>query len=241
MISERRKYERICRYFFSTVLFLVILPLLTTAQRIIGEVIDIETRKPVPEMSIENLYTNTVITTNKDGKFDINATNGQLLEFKKAGYKTTRVRIPEGTIPPYFKIIIEHFWAPQVYVAGTDWKHDSTLEYNLYKHELEVPKMNGLDMIQHPFSAMDSRNQQVWAFQDAYATTQGEKYIDYTFNKEIVTKLTGLAGDSLDYYMRRFRPGYEQLRSMNEYSLYTYIRKTVYQFRHSHSPGRLSR
>lgn len=229
------------KYFSATLLLICYIPFVSTAQTITGEVIDIETRKPIAEVSIQNIHTSNTITTNKEGRFDINATNGQLLEFKKAGYKITHVRIPQGTIPPYFKIIMEHFWAPQVYVTGQDWKHDSTLEYNLYKHELEVPKMTGLDMIQHPFSAMDPRNQQVWAFQSAYTATQNEKYVDYTFNKPLVTKLTGLEGDSLNAYMRRYRPSYEQLRGMSEYNFYTYIRKTVSQYRHRQSPGRLSR
>ena len=210
------------------------------AQNITGEVVDMDNKKPIGEVDIVNVYTNTATKTDQLGKFEINGSNEQLLEFRKNGYKITHVRIPAGTIPPYFKIILEHFWAPQVYVSGSDWKHDSTNEYELYKHELEFPKLTGLDVIQHPFSAMDQRNQQVWAFQDAYKSTQEQKYIDYTFNKPLITKLTGLKGDSLTAYIKRYRPNYEMARNMNEYSLYTYIRRTVYQYRNGTSPGRLS-
>jgi len=216
------------------------MPLLSVAQHIKGEVIDMENKKPIGEVSIENIYNNSTVASDKEGKFEINARSGELLEFKRAGYKTTHVRVPNGDMPSYFKIILEHFWAPQVY-AIHDWKYDSTAEYELYKHELEFPRMTGLDIIQHPFSAMDKRNQEIWAFQDMYAATQEEKYIDYTFNKQLVTKLTGLQGDSLSMYMKRYRPTYGQLRNMSDYNFYGYVRKTVAIYRKGgSSSGRLS-
>lgn len=210
------------------------------AQNIKGEVVDMDEKKPMSGVSIENIYTNTHTTTNTEGKFLISAAKGELLEFKKQGYQTAHVRIPDGTIPPYFKIILEHVWMAPLY-AGGDWVTDSSNEYEIYKHELEFPKMTTLDMIQHPFTAMSKQNQEIWQFQKDYEYTEEQKYIDYKFNKKIITKLTGLSGDSLIAYMRRYRPGYQQARQMSDYNFYSYIRHTVLQYRRSgYSPGRLS-
>jgi len=223
----------------------LILPLLFStqllhAQTIKGAVTDKENKRPIAEVNIENIYTSTTIHTDEQGLFTIGATNGQLLLFRKDGYKPVHVRVPLGTIPPYFKITMEHLYSPQIYEVH-DWKYDSTKEYEEYKHELDFPKMNTWDMIQHPFWAMDQRNREIWAFQDQYKMTEEEKYVDYLFNKQTITKLTGLQGDSLAAYMKRYRPSYEQARSMSEYNFYGYIRKTVLQYRKSgHSSSRLT-
>ena len=100
--------------------------------------------------------------------------------------------------------------------------------------------MSTFESLRSPFSALSKSNRQKWAFQENYAYFQQEKYIDYTFNDALITQVTGLAGDSLLRYKQRYRPGYEQLRSMNEYNFYMYIKETVARYRRSFSRGRNS-
>lgn len=218
------------------------------AQPINGQVIDMTEKKPIPGVSITDAMNTLNTSSNNEGNFTLYASKGQLIELKKPGYKTLRVRIPDGTIPPFFKLGLEKQKddAPQAYVPPKDYHEDSIRYYNLYKHELEFPRMSGLDMIQHPFSAMSKHNRQIWAFQDNYSWFQQEKYINYTFNETLITNITGLTGDSLQVYMHTFRPTYNQLRNMSEYSFYTYIRQTGTIFRqkgihYRSSPSRGSR
>src|ERR1700744_5327738 len=77
------------------------------AQTIKGDVIDKEDKKPVDNVDIINIYTGFDMQTDNEGKFFIAASKGQLLEFRKMGYKTARVRVPDGYIPSYFKIILQ--------------------------------------------------------------------------------------------------------------------------------------
>jgi hypothetical protein len=208
-------------------------------QTIRGEVLDME-QQPLSGVSIENIYTSLDISSGDKGEFIIAATGGQLLEFKKVGYKTTRVRVPKGYIPPFFRIIIQKGIPEikEVNIASNryDYKSDSIRLHELYKHELEFPKMSAIDMISHPFTALSSHNQEVWRFQDDFEQTEKEKYVDKTFNEALVTKMTGLKGDSLHSYMRRFRPSYEQLRMMNDYAFFNYIKNTVHTYRSVNTP-----
>ena len=204
-------------------------------QAIQGEVLDVNDGKPVANVSVINVYTGIGMATGGDGKFYITAGKNELVEFRKLGYKITRVRIPAGSVPPYFKIIIQKgpIELPEVNIAGQakDYKTDSLKYHELYKHELDFPTMSTLDMIQHPFTALSKRNREVWAFQKEYDHFQKEKYIDYTFSPELVSKITGLPADSVQRYLRFYRPSYEQLRSMNEYTFYNYIKQTVARYR----------
>ncbi|MES2703908.1 MAG: hypothetical protein V4649_14810 [Bacteroidota bacterium] len=210
-------------------------------QSIRGEVLSMGDKVPLEGVTIENVYTSLVITTNEQGAFMAAANSGQLLEFKKQGFKTARVRIPHGMVPPYFRIILEKGLSPiqDVYAREGnryDPKADSARYAALYKHELDFPKMSTLDMINHPFSAMSKRNREIWQFQDDYAAFQKEKYVDRTFNAALITKVTGLAGDSLATYMRRYKPTYEQLNAMGDYAFYNFIKATARHYRGRNMP-----
>ncbi len=212
------------------------------AQTIRGEVLDMDEKFPVEGVSIVNIYTSLDISTNMQGAFLIAAASGQLLEFKKQGYKTTRVRIPHGYVPSYFRIIMKR-GLPEInnnayanHSNRYDYKSDSIRFRELYKHELDFPKMSAIDMIAHPFSAMSSKNREIWQFQEEFDDFEKERYVDMTFNKEIIGKVTGLSGDSLNNYMRRYRPTYQQLRTMNDYTFFSYIKNTVHYYRKPNTP-----
>ncbi len=223
-------------------MILCVLGIPAIAQTIRGDVIDMDTKKPVSGVSIQNIYTLLDITTDEQGAFIIAANSGQLLEFKKTGYKTARVRVPQGYIPPYFRILIKKGISdikPDMYVAHNnryDYTEDSIRYHELYKTALDFPKLSGLGVVQSPFSALSKKNREIWQFQDDYTEFEKEKYVDKTFNEEVITKFTGLKGDSLHYFIRRYRPSYEQLKSMNDYALYNFIKASAQRYRMPNTP-----
>lgn len=197
-----------------------------------GQILDVGTRKPIEGVYIRNIYTDEQLQSNQAGSFNVKVTPGQLVEFYKEGYKVLRVRIPKGDLPNFFRVMMQEKGTDVVdYVnargAAPDYKTDSLRYYLLYKETLEYPRMSALDAMQHPFSAMSKKNKQIWAFQEEYEFFQQQKFVDYVFNKDLVTKITGLEGDSLQTYMHMFRPTYQQLRVMNDYTYYNYIRNTA--------------
>jgi hypothetical protein len=227
--------------FFLLIPVLLLFTSLVKASAIEGQVIEMPGFVAVPGVNIRNIATGEGRSTDKEGKFTIAALAGQLVEFSKEGYKTYRFRLPAGKLPPYFRIGLER--APIITPAAKTvmtYRDDSLRYYALYRKELSFPRFSALDVIQHPFSAMSKYNRQVWNFQENYAMLEREKYISYTFNKALVADLTGLQGDSLINYMDLFRPGYEQLRSMNEYTYYSYIKQTVSAYRQRGPRARMS-
>lgn len=201
-----------------------------------GKILDHNTKLPVKDVQVLNVHTGDVMVCDEEGVFKMSVTGGNLVEFRKDGYKIIRVRVPEGKLPSYFKVIMQEAGTEVVdYVyargAAPDYKTDSMRYRRIYGSTLDVPKLTGLDVIRHPFSAMSKKNQQIWAFQDEYKWYQEQKYIDYTFNEDLINKVTGLGGDSLQSYMRMFRPTYKYLRSMNEYAYLNYIKTTVDAYR----------
>lgn len=205
------------------------------AQALNGQVVDANTGQAIGSVSITNTYTRSAIVTSSDGTFSITGSRDELIEFRKLGYKIVRIRVP-GVIPPYFKIAMTQgeIELPEfeLYTRGKskDYKSDSIKYAQLYKGILDFPKMSGIDMMRSPFSALSKSNRQKWAFQENYKKFQEMKYVDYAFNDKIITQITGLTGDTLANYKIRFRPSYEQLRSMTEYNFYLYIRQSAEQY-----------
>ncbi|MEI8279935.1 MAG: hypothetical protein WCG87_09245 [Bacteroidota bacterium] len=205
-------------------------------QTIKGDVMDVDAGGMMAGVNIQNIYTHTVVTTDSNGKFAIDATNDQLLEFSKPEYQTIHVRIPKGSIPPYFRIFIAKVNIKSTKKGERNFHDDSISNHELYKSELEFAKLTTLESIQHPFSALSKTNRQIWAFQKSYEEFEQEKYIDYTFNESTISKITGLSGDSAKAYLRTFRPTYQQLRNMKEYDFLSYIKRTVAAYRKGHGP-----
>ena len=220
-------------------LLTALLPFTLKAVSISGEIIDTHTGASLANVNILNIHTKVSAISNERGAFTMTVERGQLLEFRKIGFKTVRVRIPEGNIPLYFRILMQQgpIELPEfdLQARGKDWKKDSARYYELYKNAIEFPRLEGLDVIRHPFSALSKRNRQIWAFQKEFNFWEQQKFIDYTFNEKLVTSLTGLAGDSLQRYMRQYRPSYQQLRTMNEYTFYSYVKESVEVYRHGRS------
>jgi hypothetical protein len=208
---------------------------LALGQTIQGQIIDVNDGRLLSDVAIQNLFTENGVLSDDMGKFSLPATKGQLVEFRKAGYKIIRIRLPQGALPAFFKVVMEKtpvvLETYEVTGASKDYKTDSIRYHQLYKEAIEYPQLTGLDVVRHPFSAMSKHNRQIWAFQKQYEWYQQQKYIDFTFNTKVVAAVTGLKGDSAQVYIQMFRPTYEQLRSMNEYTYYNYIKRTVTAYR----------
>jgi hypothetical protein len=216
------------------------LPLLSGAQIIHGEIYDVADKSTLTDVNVENIYTGLSVACGSNGSFVIAAAKGELLEFKKSGYKTARARIPMGYVPSYFKIGMQKGFHTETSKPNKDsrynYKDDSLKMHEMYKPELDFAKMSAIDMLASPFSAMSGKNREVWRFQDDYAASENDKYVDRTFNAELVSRLTHLQGDSLKYFMKRYRPSYDQLREMSDYTFFNFIKQTAKTYRHPNTP-----
>lgn len=185
---------------------------------------------PLANVTVSNIHSNEVVITDNTGSFKIMASAGQLLEFKKMGYEVARFRVSAGNVPFYsIQLTPGYQQLDDVEVRGkyNDFYHDSVRNRDYFKKELNYPVVTGWRAIQSPFSAMSKTNRQMIAFQKEYRWLEEMKYVDYNFNLKIITNVTGLKGDSAIAYMQAFRPSYEQMHSMKEYEVLSYIRQTA--------------
>lgn len=204
--------------------------------KIRGRVYDVATNLPVEGVEILNVHTNNVMYTDSTGIFEMDVEKGNLVEFTLLGYDVSRVRIYSNQVANYYNIAMKPgvmtLEEVQIYDLGRGkWGSDSARNAETYKQILNHYKLEGLDIIQHPFDALSKTNRQIWAFQRHYEFFEKEKYIDYVFNEKIINELTGLTADSSIEYMRSYRPSYDMIRSSNMYDFYDYIKNSVAEYR----------
>ena len=213
----------------------------TQAATITGVVAEVASGRPLSNVIVQNVHTDAAMTTDGDGKFTISVAPGQLIEFRKIGYRTARLRISSTITAPYYRILlqtgVQELDEIEVRNHFKDFKHDSMSYYALFKKELEFPKLTGIDAIYHPFSALSKKNRMIWHFQEEYVWLEHQKFVDYAFNERLVAQLTGLKGDSAVQYMRRYRPSYEMVRAMPEYDFFSYVKQTVEAWRRTQKFG----
>lgn len=196
-----------------------------------GKVYDMKTNKPMPNVNIVNTFTGTGMTSDSTGVFSLNVENGHLVEFSRIGYKIVRVRIDVASLPFYSIAMKEGaFDIQEVEIKGNNFRSDSIENRETYKWAIDHYKLEGLDVIQHPFDALSKRNRQIWAFQKRYDYFEKEKFVDFVFNAKLINKVATIDSTDMETYRRYYRPSYDQVKAWTEYEFLEYIKRTATAF-----------
>jgi hypothetical protein len=75
------------------------------------------------------------------------------------------------------------------------------------------------------------KNKQQLAFRNRLLEEEEDRYVDYRFSSKTITRITGLTGDSLLIYKKRYRPDYYFVANSTLAQFYEYILQTSYAFR----------
>lgn len=180
-------------------------------------------------VSIINTFTNQGMVTDSSGNFTLNVDKGHLIEFRRMDFKIARVRIESDNLP-YYQIAMKEgvIDLQEVEIRGSNFKSDSIEHYETYKWAIEHYKLEGMDIIKHPFDAMSKRNRQIWAFQKRYEYFEKEKFVDFVFNEKLIKRITSLK-DSADIFefRRQYRPYYEEIKLWTEYEYLEYVKNSA--------------
>lgn len=62
------------------------------------------------------------------------------------------------------------------------------------------------------------------------------RYLDHVFSSERIQKTTGLQGDSLSFFIQRYRPSKEEIIKMSEYDILSYIKESFKSYQAESNP-----
>jgi len=89
----------------------------------------------------------------------------------------------------------------------------------------------GLDLDEFINMFRFRHNRSMMAFRRRLEQEEIDKFIEHRFTKATVRKVTGLTGDSLNVFMKEFRPSYEFTQVSTDYEFLEYVKLAAEVFR----------
>jgi hypothetical protein len=220
--------------FLLLLFFVCVLP--AFGQKIMkGRVQELESKAPMFGVFIENMNTKRSVMTDSFGNFEIEVDASHLIEISKFTYKTIKIRIPKGNIPKFY-ILDMDFDVEELeeisFVADLP-KHvvDSLKRTETYRAYVNFMRKETLNPISDVFTLMSKRNKQIWAFQKAFEYWEGEKFIEYMFNDDIILRITELNANALAQFKETYRPTYDFIKRFDtDYDYYVWLKKASEDF-----------
>ncbi|MDA9554963.1 carboxypeptidase-like regulatory domain-containing protein [Pelobium sp.] len=205
-----------------------------------GIVFDKETKQRLNRVSILNLRTQKAVFNNTKGEFFIDAKEGDLIISSLSGYKSDTIKVAkQGSLVIYLKRLSIRL--PEVVfkdsVLSAKAKYEETKkEFNkIYRVGNNKDVLNigpggvglGIDAI---WNSISREGKNARRLMEIMERDYENAFIDQVFNRELVSRCTGLKGDRLLIFMLNFRPSYAFAIRANEYELISYIKQAYMKF-----------
>ncbi|MBO9728811.1 MAG: carboxypeptidase-like regulatory domain-containing protein [Chitinophaga sp.] len=242
----------------STLLFLFPVALMAQ-QPLSGVVKDGATAAVLPGVSLINITTGKTVITDDKGAFQMMSRPGDTLRFSMIGYMPQQVAITKELFSlPSLPIYMQQgvITLQQQLVRGRNYASDSLRlreEYAAYfkkqqnwDFNLLLPPVNKQDLrdqlhtvrqhisINQLYTNLSfRRNKRRAAFRRQLLEKESEDYVQRRYDPAMVQRITGLQGDSLDYFMAHYRPSPALLAGNNSYDLSAYIKQLYQQYKDS--------
>ncbi|MGN6616894.1 MAG: hypothetical protein ACTHJ5_06915 [Ilyomonas sp.] len=229
---------------FCLLLAVIFFSLTSSAQKrmIRGYVLDSSTRVPMTNAIITNENTHQLVFTDQNGFFQIIVSRNDMLSFDAFNYKfdtlivnrilpdtvfITMTReaetLPGVTVSTqgYSKYQMDSLQRRLSFISDVGPKRPSISKANSQSAGLGI----NLDAI---FGKRNKQKKRAYKF---FEQNEKRAYVDYRFSSVTVSEYTGLKGDSLVLFMKKYTPSYEWLRAhpSNEDIVY-YINDKLKQF-----------
>lgn len=201
----------------------------TYAQTISGIVTEAQTGQSLYPVSVINVSTQQTVYTNQFGAFTISVEEGQQLVFSMVGYKEQRKYITAELIKNGIKVALpilsyelnEFILRPKY----TPYQLDSLRRRSTYKRTLAWQRTNSvMSPVSFIADRISKKSRSRLEFQRNFIKWEGEKFIDTRYTPELVSKLTGLTGDSLGHFMNAYPMEYDYARNATELELNMWVR-----------------
>jgi len=205
-----------------------------------GKVYDAQTDSTIAGVNIYNLNTKLSVRSGNDGSYTIAASEGDLIMFSRIGFRPDTATIIYSMLLALHDVTLykEIITLKNVTVISS-YQQDSLSRRNfysdIYKRQPGITGLNrppdGFGVSISPLSYFSYRAKQKRQLKKRLLKQEEEYYVDRSFPKEWVSKLTGLRGDSLSRFMMLYRPSYKFCRKTSREKMLFYINDKLKEFK----------
>lgn len=233
--------------------YLVLLMILFTGvcsygQKITGIVIDQTTKQPVSGVAISLGDSKT--STNFQGLFEIELTGlNDSLKVAHFGYKTYKAPLSKAITTVHIELEPAVISLKEVTIHSNrdeDFKKDSIENRIAYAKQFNYKGPTIMDAFTgntnrqpgelisvNPFiiiAALTKKSTPEYKFNKILIRDEEAEYVDRKFNKGIVSRITGLKGDTLSEFLVNYRPAYQFAKKATDYDMELYIKDCLKKF-----------
>lgn len=230
---------------FCLIFFFIIDAGVSSGQRIKGRIVDEEHATALSGVTVQNLRNNSRPGfSDEKGYYEIDATKGDSISFTLLGFAPQIVTY-NGENEGWFSWITlkQVSYVIDTVVIGkglTKYQKDSLEKREIYGKKVDyrpakpqLPKLKELEagkpfVIKAPISGFIEKRQKRYkrlkAFQERYAATETQNFIDSRYSDSLVATLTPLKDDSLAIFMRTYPMPYAFARAASDLEIKMWIR-----------------
>ena len=210
-----------------------------------GKVYDAQTDSTIAGVNVFNLNTKQSARSGSDGSYTIVASEGDRIMFSRIGFRPDTATVIYSMLLALHEVALykEIITLKNVTVTSS-YQMDSLSRRNYYNDiYARQPGITGLNTPSYgfgvsisPLSYFSYRAKQKRQLKKRLLKQEEESYVDRSFPKEWVAKLTGLRGDSLSRFMMLYRPSYKFCRENNREKMLIYINDKLKEFKKAGKP-----
>ncbi len=202
-----------------------------------GRIYDKDSDSALVSVTIFNLSRKLYALSTRDGDYAIVAQEGDKVVFTSVGYKPDTVKVMNYMIDAGYDVTmaLKNSMLRNVDVHARNYQADSLRRREEYAAFYNQPKnkivskqgpQNGVGMAFSPigFFSRKAKDKKVGK---KLQYEEEQDFVNYTFSRRYVEKMTGLRGDSLETFMILYRPSYEFCRSANSEDMLNYVNEKL--------------
>jgi hypothetical protein len=207
--------------------------------RITGRVYDISKYRPLEAVSVMSTSGYGTVSDSL-GRYSIIARENDSIWFSYLNKPTPKYPVKSIANPQNFEISL-HVYATElkeVKIMPRNYRLDSIQNRLDYAKAFDFRKPGigsslntgpsggvGLDLDELIQMFQFRKNRRMLAFQNRLLQEEEDRFIDHRFNRALIIKLTQLRGESLNNFMKIYRPPIDFVESSTDYEFQDYIKK----------------
>jgi hypothetical protein len=193
-------------------------------------------------VSIQNHTRKKYNISDMGGNFKIGAEQGDTVLFTSAGYKPDTVIVSAYMLTEPFDIYMEPhimYLAPVQVGALSNYQMDSIERWKDYDWIAPKGKIKFTDKERHgdgvgisfsPQFRTDADRQKA-RLKKRLDEEEQDFYVDFRFSREYVVRLTHFQGDSLETFMKTYRPTYSFCRDASNQDMLLYVNDSMKKYK----------
>ena len=219
---------------------------ITAQDNVKGKIYDAQTDSTIAGVNVFNLNTKLSVRSGSDGSYAIAASEGVRIMFSRIGFMPDTATVIYSMLLALHDVTLykEIITLKNVTVTSS-YQMDSLGRRNyyndIYAKQPGITGFNrppdGFGVSISPLSYFSYRAKQKRQLKKRLLKQEEEIYVDRSFPKEWISKLTGLRGDSLSRFMMLYRPSYKFCRENNREKMLLYINEKLKEFKKVDKPA----